>query len=106
MIKKKKRKFLNDVLLKMEDDFMDNNTKEAYKGVNFFKKGFKPNTNLCRNTSGVIISNKEEIKTRWKEYYSELLNPKSTSGQQEATHIPRKKLMTPTNLPSHQQSQR
>jgi sorting nexin-29 len=75
MLRKKKRTYMNNILLKMEEDFVHNNTREAYKAVNVFKKGFKPNTNLCKDRDGNIIADPENIKHRWKEYSQEVLNP-------------------------------
>jgi endonuclease/exonuclease/phosphatase family metal-dependent hydrolase len=56
MLRRKKREFMNNILLKVEQNFAENNTREAYKGVNVFKKGFKPRTTLCKDTGGDIIA--------------------------------------------------
>jgi len=39
IIKGKRRKYLNNMVLQMEQDFKANRPKETYKAVNVFKKG-------------------------------------------------------------------
>lgn len=74
IIKKKKRAFLNNIMSKAEEDFKNNNSREAYRGVNFFTKGFQPKTNFCK-TQGELLAVKEKIMERWKNYFQVLLNP-------------------------------
>lgn len=76
IIRKKKRRYLN-IILKSEEDFRKNNLREAYKGINFFKKGFQPKSNLCKAQNGELLTEKERIMERWKEYFQEHLNPNS-----------------------------
>ncbi|CAL1685092.1 unnamed protein product [Lasius platythorax] len=75
ILKRKKRTFTNDIMRKAEQNFRENNPREAY---NFFKKGFAPSTTLCKTRDGVIITNKERVMERWKQYFEELLNTNVT----------------------------
>lgn len=61
-------------MLKAEQEFRKNNPREAYRGINFFKKGFAPSTTACKTRDGEIISSKEKVMERWKQYFEELLN--------------------------------
>lgn len=63
------------VMLKVEQDFRDSNPQEAYKNINMFKKGFKLSTTLCKSKHGYIITEREKVTSRWKQYFEELLNP-------------------------------
>jgi hypothetical protein len=46
----------------------------AFKDVKSQGEGFKPNTDLCKDSLGRIIGNSKGVKQRWKEYFQELLN--------------------------------
>jgi hypothetical protein len=46
----------------------------AFKNVKYQREGFKPNTDLCKDSLGRIIGDSQGIKRRWKEYFQELLN--------------------------------
>jgi hypothetical protein len=53
---------MNDQFLLMESNFTENNTKQAFREVKFYKKGFKPRTDLCEDKQGTIISDNAAIK--------------------------------------------
>ncbi|XP_039297365.1 uncharacterized protein LOC120354375 [Nilaparvata lugens] len=75
VIKRKKREYYNNKVTKIQQDFEKKDPREAYKGVNLFKKGYKPKTTLCKDLNGKIIGNKDSIMERWRTYFSQLLNP-------------------------------
>lgn len=56
----------------MEADFMENNTRNAYKYLKGFRQGFKPHTSLCKDDTG-ITSDRQSIKNTWKRYFQTLL---------------------------------
>ena len=45
------------------------------------KAGFLPHTDLCRGVNNEILSKEEEIKTRWKTYFQDLLTTTVTAEQ-------------------------
>lgn len=63
---------------KAEQDFKENNPREAYQDINFFMKGFAPSTTIYKNRDGEIISSKKKVIER-KQYFKELLNTDITS---------------------------
>jgi hypothetical protein len=63
----------NDQLQQLEQSHHNEQIREFYKIVNNVK-GFKTNTTMIRNAKGEIISGKQEVLNRWKEYFTELLN--------------------------------
>jgi hypothetical protein len=67
---------MNDQLLLMESNFTENNTKQAFREVKFYKEGFKPGTNLCEDKQGKTISDNAAIKNRWKEHFQQLFRSK------------------------------
>jgi hypothetical protein len=67
---------MNDQLLLIESNITENNTKQAFREVTFYKEGFKPRTDLCKDKQGKIISDNAAIKNRWKEHFQQLLRSK------------------------------
>lgn len=61
---KKKRQFANDHILLVQEKFTQNEAREAYRELNFFRKGFKPTSSMCRRTDGSITAEKSEVKNR------------------------------------------
>jgi hypothetical protein len=64
---------MNDQLLLVESNFTENNTKQAFREVKFYKEGFKPRTDSCKDKQVKIISDNAAIKNRWKEHFQQLL---------------------------------
>jgi hypothetical protein len=62
----------------------------AYKEIIMIKEVFKAHTNLCKAKYGTLLGDKDSIKSRWTEYFKQLLNPiQSEEGQEQVTRIRR-----------------
>ena len=48
--------------------------KLATEGVNDFKKGYQPRTIIVKDEKGDLVADSYSIMTRWKNYFSQLLN--------------------------------
>ncbi|PNF21426.1 hypothetical protein B7P43_G14102 [Cryptotermes secundus] len=72
--RKKKRAFLNEQLLQMEEDFKNNKTRNVFGRMKYMKEGFKPKTEFIRDRNVLLINNKTENMNTWKEYFEQLLN--------------------------------
>lgn len=57
----------------MEADFKENDIRNAYDYLKKLRQGFKPRTTLCKDKSGQIISDTQNIKNTWKQYFQTLL---------------------------------
>ena len=57
------------------------------------KAGSKSIKNLTASTS-LILSNENEILSRWREYFEDLVNPESTCDIQEVTHLGEEEVLT------------
>jgi len=44
-----------------------------YRGINEFKKGFKPKSNLVENENDVLLADSHSILNKWKNYFCQLL---------------------------------
>jgi len=86
--KNRKRTHMDNRIGDIEENFKDKQIRNAYKEVGSLKASFQPHTDLCRGTNNEILS-KEEIKTRWKTYFQDLLTSPATADQSiplEATY--------------------
>jgi hypothetical protein len=45
-----------------------------YRGINDFKKGYQPRTIIVKDEEGDLVADSHSIMTRWKNYFSQLLN--------------------------------
>jgi len=53
---------------------MINNMRDLYRGINDFKKGYQPRTIIAKDEKGDLVADSHSIMTRWKNYFSQLLN--------------------------------
>jgi hypothetical protein len=77
--KNKKRTHMDNRIRNIEENIKDKQIRNAYKEVGSLKAGFQPHTDLCRGANNEILSKEEEIKTRWKTYFQDLLTTKATA---------------------------
>ena len=45
-----------------------------YRGINDFKKGYQPRTCIVKDEKGDLVADSLSIMTRWRNYFSQLLN--------------------------------
>jgi hypothetical protein len=50
------------------------NTGDLKRGINEFKKGYQPRTNLVKGENGDLLADSHNILNRWTNYFSQLLN--------------------------------
>jgi hypothetical protein len=50
------------------------NIRHLYRGINEFKRGYQPQSNLVKDESGDLVADFDIIFNRWKNYFSQLLN--------------------------------
>jgi C4-type Zn-finger protein len=51
-----------------------NNIRDLYRGIGEFKKGYKSRTIIVKDEKGNSITDSHIITTRWRNYFSQLLN--------------------------------
>jgi hypothetical protein len=83
---RKKRKHMTEKILKIGEEFNSGNLYMVYKEIQTIKGGFKAHTNLCKDKDGILMGDKESIKSRWAEHFKLLLNPKQ-SGKKPCRYI-------------------
>ena len=88
--KSKKRTYMDNRIRNIEENIKNIQIRNAHKEVGAIKACFQPYMDLCRGTNSVILSKEEEIKTRWKTYFQDLLTISATVDQStplEGTYI-------------------
>jgi hypothetical protein len=68
--RKKKREYLKDKINEFESNSKNKNIRYQYRGINEFKKGYQPRTNLVKDGRGDLLSDLHTILNRWKNYFS------------------------------------
>ena len=70
----KKKAYLKAKIGELEINSKINNIRDLYRGINDFKKGYQPRTIIVKDEKGDLVADSHSIITRWKNYFSQLLN--------------------------------
>jgi hypothetical protein len=70
----KKREYLKAKFNEVEINSKNKNIRELYRGINYFKKGYQPRTNIVKDEKGDLVADCHSILARWRNYFSQLLN--------------------------------
>jgi hypothetical protein len=76
----KKREYLKDKINELQSNSKNKNIRDLYRGINEFKKGYQPRTNLVKNKRGDLLVDPHKILNRWKNYFCQLLNIHGVGG--------------------------
>jgi hypothetical protein len=64
----------------LESISKNKNIRDLYRGINEFKKGCQPRTNLVKDEGGDLLVDPNKILNRWKNYFCQLLNVHGAGG--------------------------
>jgi hypothetical protein len=93
----KKREYLKDSINELESNSKTRNIKILNRGINGFKKGYQPRTNLVKDKRGDLIVDPHKILNRWKNYSCQLLNVHGAGGvRQTEMHVAKPFLPEPS----------
>lgn len=87
LCRRKKREWLNQMVAKAEADRTANNTKDFYRTIRFFKKGFTPNAYGIKNKDGKLVIQNEEALEIWQDYFKKLLNVETAENIEESPEL-------------------
>ena len=82
----KKKKWLNDRLLKIEENFRMNDVRKFYKDVKNFNYSTKPTPTMCKDSEGNIQSEISSVLNRWREYFSNVFKESQIEGDNQAAN--------------------
>jgi hypothetical protein len=77
-----KKAYPKDKINELESASKNKNIRDLYRGVNEFKKGYKPRTNLVKDEGGGgdLLVDFDKFLNRWKNYFCQLLNVHGVGG--------------------------
>jgi hypothetical protein len=70
----KRRKSLKNKINELETNNKNKNIRSLNRGINEFKKGYQPKTNMVKEQNGDLLARSNSILNRWKIYFCQLLN--------------------------------
>jgi hypothetical protein len=71
--RRKKREVLKRKVDEIVEHHTKNESKKFHKIIREVTQEFKPRVNACRNIDGKILTEKEDVQRRWKEYFESVL---------------------------------
>ena len=69
----KKKAYLKAEIEVFETNSKIKNIRELYRGINDFKKGYQPRTNIVKDDKGDLVADSQSL-ARWRNYFSQILN--------------------------------
>uniref|UniRef100_A0A8D8SWI4 Craniofacial development protein 2 n=1 Tax=Cacopsylla melanoneura TaxID=428564 RepID=A0A8D8SWI4_9HEMI len=82
LLRQKKRRWLNGLITRAEEDRTRNNSRDFYRTLRFFSKEYKPKAYGVKDKDGHLIMQQKEGLERWKEYFEGLLNGEVRESQE------------------------
>jgi ribosomal protein S17E len=70
----KKWEYLTHKINELESNSKNKNIRDLYRGINEFKKGYQPRTDLAKDEGSDLLADAHKILNRWKNYFCQLLN--------------------------------
>jgi hypothetical protein len=75
----KKSEYLKDKINYLARNSKSKNTKDLYRGISEFKRGYQPLNNLVKDENGDLLVDFNNILNRSKNFFSQLLNVHNVS---------------------------
>jgi hypothetical protein len=69
-----KREYLKEIN-ELQSNGKNKNIRQLYRGINEFKKGYQPRTNLVKDEMGDLLTDSFKIVNEWMNYFCQLLIP-------------------------------
>jgi hypothetical protein len=77
--RKKKREYLKSKINELATNTKNKNIRDLYIGINEFKWGYHPRSNLVKDENGDLLADSNTFLNRWKSYFYQLLNVHNVS---------------------------
>ncbi|PNF24160.1 hypothetical protein B7P43_G00585, partial [Cryptotermes secundus] len=75
----KKREYLKDKIDELAVNSKNKNIRDPYRGINDFKMGYQPSSNLGKDENVDLLADSHNILNTWRNYFSQLLNVRRVS---------------------------
>jgi hypothetical protein len=76
----KKREYVKDKVNDIELNSKNTHIRDLYRGIIELNKGYQPKTNVVKDERGGLLVDPQEILTRWKDCFCQLLNVQRAGG--------------------------
>jgi hypothetical protein len=70
----KRRECLKGKINELETNNKNKNIRDLYRGINEFKKGYRPRINIIKDDNGYLIADPQNVLNSWKNFSNQLLN--------------------------------
>jgi uncharacterized protein with WD repeat len=81
LFRKEARQLNEEALIEIERHRSIQDSRKFYKRLNDVRRPFEPQVAMCRAKNRELLTNKNEVLARWKEYFEEHLNEGSETEQ-------------------------
>jgi hypothetical protein len=68
------RIYMKGKINKLETNNTNKNSRDLYRGINKFKKGYQPRINTIKDESGNLLADPWSVLNRWKNFFNQVLN--------------------------------
>jgi len=72
--KKKEKEYMKVRIQELETNSKIKNIRDLCRGINDFKKGYQPRTDIVKGEKGDLVAESHSILARWRNHYPQLLN--------------------------------
>jgi hypothetical protein len=72
--RKKKKEYLKTIINELETNSKNKNIRDLYEGINDFKKGYQPRTNVVKDEKGDLVADSHSILAKWRNHFFQLLS--------------------------------
>jgi UDP:flavonoid glycosyltransferase YjiC (YdhE family) len=73
-LRNKKKAYMKAKSEELESNSRIKNVRDLYRGINDFKKGYQPRTNIVKDEQGDLVVDSHSMLARWRNYFSQILN--------------------------------
>jgi len=70
----KKKAYLRAKIEEIETNSKIQNIRDLYRGINDFKKGYQPRSNIVKDEKCDLVADSHSIVARWRNYFSQQFN--------------------------------
>jgi hypothetical protein len=70
----KKREYLKGKINELVTNNKNKNIRDLYRGINEFKKGYKPRINIIKDENGNLLTRPQSVLNRCKNFFNQVLN--------------------------------
>jgi len=83
----KEREYLKAKIDELQTNSTIKNIRDTYRGINDFKKGYQPKSNIAKDEKSDMVTDFHRILARWRTHFSQLFNVHGVSDvRQTETH--------------------